>query len=85
MNLQFARRKTQAVMLPDHAPALAALSSIRREWEQAARRESLVDVNTSVGLLLLDVTAKLGLTLDEQKFVPGARLYREAVALTQEH
>ena len=85
MNLQFARRRTQAAALPDHAAAVAALSSIRREWEQAARGESLVEVNASVGLLLLDVTTKLGLTPDEQKLVLGARLYRDAVAITQEH
>lgn len=52
MDLQLVRRKSQAA-------ALAALSTIRQEWEQAAEGESLVQVQASVGLLLLDVTTRL--------------------------
>ena len=78
MDLQFVRPRSKGA-------AVAALATIRREWEVAAEGESLVQVQTSVGLLLLDVAAKLGLTQEEQKSVLGARLYREAIGKAQEH
>jgi|WetSurMetagenome_2_1015567.scaffolds.fasta_scaffold10698_2 hypothetical protein len=65
--------------------AVAALATIRKEWEQAAEGESLVQIQASVGLLLLDVTARLGLNQEEQKSVLGTRLCREAVGKAQEH
>lgn len=82
MNFSLTRRKVPVHAPPDHAMMLAALSAFRQEWDVAAEGESLVQVNASVGLLLLDITAKLGLTPNEQKVVLGSRLYREATAAT---
>jgi hypothetical protein len=78
MDLQFVQPGTQT-------GAVAALANIRKEWELAAEGESLVKLQASVGLLLLDVAAKLGLTQEEQKSVLGARLYTEAIGKAQEH
>jgi hypothetical protein len=78
MDLQFVQPRLGSA-------AVVALSTIRQEWEHAAEGESLIQVQASVGLLLLDVAAKLGLTQEEQKSVLGTRLYREAVGKAQEH
>lgn len=80
MNLSLVRRNVPVHAPPDHAMMLAALSTFRQEWDVAAEGESLVRVNASVGLMLLDLTASLGLTPNEQKVVLGSRLYREATS-----
>jgi hypothetical protein len=76
MDLQFVQPRLGSA-------AVAALATIRQEWEQVAEGESLIQVQSSVGLL--DVATKLGLTQEEQKSVLGTRLYREAVGKAQEH
>ena len=82
MNLQFVRRRRRPA-LPNHAVFLPALSALRTDWEAAAEGESLIHVNASVGLLLLDIATNLGLTQEEQKLVLGTRLYQEAVEKVQ--
>jgi len=56
---------------------LEALAHIRSEWEQAADGQSLVEVQGSVGLLLADVVAAIGLASDEQAHVLGPGLARD--------
>jgi len=85
MNLQFVRSRKQAAALTDRVAVLPALSALRRDWEAVAEGESLIQVNASVGLLLLDIATNLGLTQEQQEFVLGARLYQEAVERVQEH
>ena len=53
------------------------LERTRLEWEQAADGESLLNMETNVGLLLADVTAAIGLTPEEKVFVLGAELLDE--------
>ncbi len=83
MDLQFVNRRTQVSAPLDRTKAQSGLATIRREWEVAAEGESLINISASVGLLLLDVTTKLGMTPDEQKAVLGIQLYREALRKTQ--
>ncbi|WKZ52720.1 MAG: hypothetical protein QY329_08250 [Anaerolineales bacterium] len=83
MNLQFARPALPTVVLLDRQSALENLSTLRKEWEVSAESESLVRVSGSVGLMLFDVTTKLGLTPEEQVLVLGERLFQEALAESQ--
>jgi len=83
MNLQFASPVLPAVVLLDRQSALVNLSTLRKEWEVSAESESLVRVSGSVGLMLFDVTTKLGLTPEEQVLVLGERLFQEALAESQ--
>ena len=83
MDVQFLTRKATQVVMPDRGFALANLSVLRQEWEQAADGDSLINVPASVGLLLFDVTARLGLTQEEQAQVLGDQLFREALVKSQ--
>lgn len=83
MYVQFANRKTRLSAPLDRARAQNALATIRKEWEVAAEGESLVNISASVGLMLLDVTTKLGMTPEEQKIVLGIQLFQEAFKETQ--
>jgi len=84
MDLQFVNRRTRLAVPLDRTKAKNALATIRREWEVAAEGVSLIDISASVGLLLLDVATKLGMTPEEQKAVLGTRLYQEALKKTQQ-
>jgi len=84
MDLQFVNHKTRLTVPLDRAKTKSALASIRREWEVAAEGESLVNISASVGLLLLDITTKLEMTVEEQRAVLGPRLYQEALQKMQQ-
>jgi hypothetical protein len=78
MNVQSVTRETPIIAIPERVVVLENLSVLRLEWEAAADGGSLINVSTSVGLLLFDFTTKLGLTPEEQSIVLGGRLYNEA-------
>lgn len=63
----------QTILRPE---AIDALAHLREEWMEAVDC-SLVDVDTSVGLFLADVTRALGLNQEEQMQVLGSSLYAE--------
>jgi hypothetical protein len=54
---------------------IEAMVRFRQGWEEAADGERLVDIQSSVGLMLLDIAETLELTQDEQMAVLGAELY----------
>jgi hypothetical protein len=83
MNVQFATPVAPIMVLPDRRMMLEGLSVLRQEWEGRADGDSLIDLSGSVGLMLFDVTALLGLTPEEQTAVLGDRLYQEAIVKTQ--
>jgi len=58
---------------------VASLAQLRQEWQTAVDGESLIGVQTSVGLLLGDVVMMLGLSSDEQVAVLGRELRREFI------
>lgn len=66
----------------NRAEVLENLAVLRQEWEVAADGSCLIDVTTSVGLLLFDITNLLGLTKDEQRFVLGNHLCERVARIT---
>jgi len=68
MNIQPRSYRTQAV---------EALAQFVREWKQVAEGQSLLEVHTSVGLALFDITERLGLSQQEKFVVLGADLAEE--------
>ena len=78
MNVQSVTREAPVIAIPERVMVLENLSVLRLEWEAAADGGSLINVSASVGLLLFDLTTKLGLSPEEQSIVLGGRLYNEA-------
>jgi hypothetical protein len=68
-------QELQTVISRQHA--VAALTHLCQEWQQAANGISLVHVEASVGMLLADIAMSLGLTSIEQLQVFGADLAGE--------
>ncbi len=54
-----------------------ALISVRQEWELVAGGTSLLDCESSVGLLLFDIVAKLDIPTEEQRYLLGPALFDE--------
>ena len=68
--------------IADHAPtyrtkATQALAEFRREWEEIAEGESLLDVTAPIGLLLVDVADRLELNPQERFVFLGKLLIEE--------
>jgi hypothetical protein len=55
---------------------VSALTSIREEWEQTVQPEDLLKAQASIGLMLIDIVAKLDLGRKEESGILGPRLYR---------
>jgi hypothetical protein len=51
-----------------------AIAHLRTEWEQGIEGESLMDMKTSIGLLLADLSATLSFTPEEQVQALGQNL-----------
>jgi hypothetical protein len=83
MDVQFLTHEITQTILPDRVSVLENLSALRQEWEQAVDGVSLINTPASVGLLLFDVTARLGLTREEQTQVLGEQLFKEALIKSQ--
>jgi len=83
MDVQFAVCETPVINIHDRMLVLENLSVLRQEWEVAADGDSLINISASVGLMLFDFAAKLGLTPEEQTIVLGGRLYEEDTNKTQ--
>ena len=57
--------------------AVAVLTRLRQEWEQAANGISLVQIDANVAMLLADIAMSLGLDSIELLQVFGADLFGE--------
>lgn len=79
MDVQFAVHETQTLALLGRDLTLEGLSAFRQEWESATKSGSLIDVSASVGLVLFDLTSRLGLTPAEQVQVLGDQLFFDAL------
>jgi hypothetical protein len=79
MDVQFAVCETPIIALSDRTQMLENLSAFREEWEAVAERGSLIDVSASVGLMLFDLTTRLGMTPQEQTQVLGDQLFFDAL------
>ena len=78
MKVQFVERQSTSPALLDRAATLETLSAFRRDWEAVAEGDSLLDVCASVGLVLFDLTTRLGLSPQEQAHVLGDPLLFDA-------
>jgi hypothetical protein len=68
--------------LPDYRPSdrtriVLALAELRAEWQKATNGESLLKVETPVGLLLADIADRLELTSQERYVFLGGKLSNE--------
>ena len=84
MQFPLVLQKTPAAALPGQAQIIESLSALRKDWETAAGKNSLVDVTASVGLLLHDIATKLDLSPEERLQVLGKRLDRELAVVLGE-
>ncbi len=55
---------------------MSALTSTREEWEQAVKPENMLKAQASIGLMLIDIVAKLNLSPKEESAILGTQLYR---------
>ena len=77
MDLQTALPDLNIQPHPYRAQAVEALAQFRQEWQELAGNQSLLEVQTPVGLLLYDVAQRMGLSPEEQFILLGASLSRE--------
>ena len=56
---------------------VAALSTFRQEWQEAANGKSLIETEGNVGLILADLVNSFGLSVHEQSLVLGPDLFKE--------
>ena len=56
---------------------ISALSSLRQEWQEAAKGDSLLDMEANVGLMLADFINTLNLSVQEQTQILGPDLFKE--------
>ena len=84
MQFPLVLQETPAAVLPGQAQIIESLSALRKDWETAAGKNSLVDVTASVGLLLHDIATKLDLSPEERLRVLGKQLDREIAVVLGE-
>lgn len=59
---------------------MEALTQYREEWQEVADGESLLDVESPVGLILSDVADRLNLDAKERQAMLGGKLNRQVKA-----
>ncbi len=64
---------------------IESLARFRKEWEEAVKGESLVNVQAPVGLLIADVVERLNFNQQERFVVMGVRLHREVETILSDH
>lgn len=85
MDLQTALPDLNLPSHPYRAQAVEALARFRQEWQELAGAQSLMEVQTPVGLLLYDVAHRMGLTPEEQIILLGAELSNEVEKFLDQH
>lgn len=65
------------------AQMLEKLASLRKEWEATVGTDSLLDITTSTGLILLDIATHLELNAEERLIFLGQRLEREITTVIE--
>ena len=69
---------------PYRAQIVQSLAEIRREWENMAGGESLIEMKASVGLLLEDIADRLQLSSQERYAMLGGKLINEVDCMMEE-
>lgn len=62
------------------AQVMKALTQFREEWQEVAEGESLLDIESPVGLILSDIADKLNLDAKERQAMLGGRLNQQVIA-----
>ena len=70
--------------LPDRTRLVQSLADYRREWQKAVAGKSLIEVEASVGLMLVEIAAQLELSSQERHAMLGGKLINEANALMEQ-
>jgi len=62
---------------------LEKLASLRKEWEATAGTDSLLEITTSTGFILLDIATHLELNAEERLIFLEQRLEREITTVIE--
>jgi hypothetical protein len=90
---QNAQRRTMSQLLltgtENYKPSyrtqiVQSLAEFRREWQELAHSQSLVNVQTSVGLLLSDIADRLELIPQERHAMLGGKLINQIDCILEE-
>jgi len=82
-NTSFQISKSGSSSLPSNVSDV--LTSVRQEWELVAGGTSLLHCESSVGLLLFDIVAKLDIPTEEQRHLLGPTLFNEMTEFVTKH
>jgi hypothetical protein len=66
------------------AQVVQSLADFRREWQELADGQSLVEVQASVGLLLSDIADRLQLNHQERHAMLGGKLINQVNCVLEE-
>ena len=66
------------------AQVVQSLADFRREWQRLAEGKSLVDVHSSVGLMLADIADLLELNSQERHAMLGGKLSNQVNCVMEE-
>ena len=80
MNFQPTLKSKAEYQNINRAQIVSALAVLRKEWQETVNEGSLLEVASSVGLPLADITNILELSTQERRMVLGAKLQREVDA-----
>lgn len=76
----------RVIRILDRDQAIQGLASLREDWQAVAEQEgkSLLELQSSVGLLLDDMAKMIGLYPEEQAQALGDGLYQEIQSLEEQ-
>ena len=83
MQFDLVLKKVPARTQRTRVQMLEKLASLRKEWEATAGTDSLLDITTSTGLILLDIATHLELNAEERLIFLGQRLEREIATVIE--
>ena len=83
MTLQPALEGLGDYTIRERTRMVLALASVREEWQATVNGGSLLKVETTVGLFLVDIVEKLQLSAQERHIVLGGRLINELDAFME--
>ena len=73
----------QEVSIPLRMKVIESLAKFRQEWQALAEGQSLLEVQASVGLMLVDIADKLELNEQEKSVALGRKLISQADAFLE--
>ena len=74
----------QEVSISPRMKMIESLAKFRQEWQAIVEDQSLLDVQASVGLILVDITDRLELNEQEKAVVLGHKLISQSGAFLEQ-